>query len=183
MMEKTELTLYLGGTRSGKSARAEAQALRTAAPCSTSPRPKPDPTIRLCMKGSGGTGTAARRTGAHWSALCILRSGSPLCSRPFFSKPLPPFLRSNLQNPAWAALPRMPGKPPRKGRQSDRLRNAVGVEHTVRPAGTGGSDGLRNRRTHGSKRAARPDGTLKLPMDSGIRRNRARRHRLRPDQP
>lgn len=23
-------------------------------------------------------------------------------SRPFFSKPLPPFLRSNLQNPAWA---------------------------------------------------------------------------------
>ena len=28
------------------------------------------------MKGSGGTGTAARRTGAHWSALCILR-GSP----------------------------------------------------------------------------------------------------------
>ena len=49
------------------------------------------------MKGSGGTGTAARRTGAHWSALCILRSGSPLCSRPFFSKPLPPFLRSNLQ--------------------------------------------------------------------------------------
>ena len=48
------------------------------------------------MKGSGGTGTAARRTGAHWSALCILRSGSPSCSRPFFSKPLPPFLRSNL---------------------------------------------------------------------------------------
>ena len=29
------------------------------------------------MKSSGGTGTAARRTGAHWSALCILRSGSP----------------------------------------------------------------------------------------------------------
>ena len=36
------------------------------------------------MKGSGGTGTAARRTGAHWSALCILRSGSPSCSLPFF---------------------------------------------------------------------------------------------------
>ena len=32
MMEKTELTLYLGGTRSGKSARAEAQALRTGGP-------------------------------------------------------------------------------------------------------------------------------------------------------
>ena len=32
MMEKTELTLYLGGTRSGKSAQAEAQALRTGGP-------------------------------------------------------------------------------------------------------------------------------------------------------
>lgn len=32
MMERTDLTLYLGGTRSGKSARAEAQALRTGGP-------------------------------------------------------------------------------------------------------------------------------------------------------
>ena len=32
MIKKTELTLYLGGTRSGKSARAEAQALRTGGP-------------------------------------------------------------------------------------------------------------------------------------------------------
>lgn len=156
MMEKTELTLYLGGTRSGKSARAEAQALRTGGPVlyvATAEARPDDPSMHERIR------RHRDRRPPHWSTLeCPLHLAkrSPSCSRPFFSKPLPPFLRSNLQNPAWAALPRMPGKPPGKADNPDRLRNAVGVEHTVRPAGTGGSDGLRNRRTHGSKRAALP---------------------------
>ena len=107
----------------------------------------------------------------HWSTLeCPLHLAKRISVMfpAFFSRAAASISPEQPPESGVGSSPKDTGKPPRKGRQSDRLRNAVGVEHTVRPAGTGGSDGLRNRRTHGSKRAARPDGTLKLPMDSGI---------------
>lgn len=71
MMEQTDLTLYLGGTRSGKSARAEAQALRTGGPVlyvATAEARPGDPAMRERIRRH-----RARRP-AHWSTLeCPLR--------------------------------------------------------------------------------------------------------------
>ncbi|MFR5646081.1 MAG: bifunctional adenosylcobinamide kinase/adenosylcobinamide-phosphate guanylyltransferase [Bilophila wadsworthia] len=140
MMEKTELTLYLGGTRSGKSARAEAQALRTGGPVlyvATAEARPDDPSMHERIR------RHRDRRPPHWStlsALCILRSGSPHVPG-LFLEAAASVSPSNLQNPAWAALQGCRGSRPGKADNPDRLRNAVGVEHTVRPAGTGGSDG------------------------------------------
>ena len=100
MMEKTELTLYLGGTRSGKSARAEAQALRTGGPVlyvATAEARPDDPSMHERIR------RHRDRRPPHWSTL---------------ECPLPLAKRISLMFPAFfleAAASVSPEQPPESG--------------------------------------------------------------------
>ena len=69
MTDKPDLTLYLGGTRSGKSAPAEAAALQARGPVLYGD------TVEV--RASGGIAPAAPPTGARSNALAAWRNPSP----------------------------------------------------------------------------------------------------------